>query len=711
MATRCFHRILSVPRNFITKIDEGQKKDAEISQTLAGKATVLAAIEAKRSRTLFRDLVIHIIFFAVFIAILFMQRDVDSTFDINSGFANALITQQITVNLQPFPKTYQGVGQWSDYATYLQGVLIPAITTMQDYAGRNVTPDVAWTIQYTNKLVGAVRFRQMRVRNDSCHLSDQFTGVANICYSKYYDSSSKETRPFGPPSNPTKYTYTSDSGGVELYGHIRGFWDTSGYVVDIPLNDSFAPMVQELINDDFWGPATRAMLISMTTITPNYQDKATVLYLLTEFTAGGQVNPYSVARTFRIAMYIGDSTDNFRAFLEILFVLIVVYYSYELVRGFVVSVRVGRKKDYILNLWNIIELVNLGLFVTSIGMYLSYLGMNRTDVDLTQTTYIARLEVMGESAVQFYQLSAINILLSAIKTFKYLQMSPRLYVLWETLYHARVDLATYMIMFLIILLGFLLFGWLTFGPDLPEFDGFITSLGTLWQFLIGNPPDYSDLTLSNRVLGPIYYALFTVFVFFILVNMFVAIVSNSYGEVSSTMAKDDSFSTYDIRKPLKRLLKVAKAVYRRKPMYSETDLLRMLQNKELLEKDTLTKQEVEQELKNLGEDPLSLYIERLLSIHEKRKKLIVELQKEEIERQKEELEDEYDRRVEHGESVSALTFKLNEHALQNMDVVATSSDVLLPSNGNSNDTNLTHRMDLLEAKLDLVLRKLDDLLK
>ncbi len=87
------------------------------------------------------------------------------------------------------------------------------------------------------------------------------------------------------------------------------------------------------------------------------------------------------------------------------------------------------------------------------------------------------------------------------------------------MYEARLDMATCiifmklnlwiifivldMVMFLIVLVGFLFFGWLTFGSDLSEFNGFINSLGTLWQFLIGNPPDYDQLTLSNRILGPL----------------------------------------------------------------------------------------------------------------------------------------------------------------------------------------------------------------
>lgn len=728
MATRCFNRLLSVPRNYLTRIDEGFKADSEISQTIEGKASVLAAVEAQRSRTLGRDLVIHVLFFAIFVAILFMQRSVSSSYNINASIATALTTQQIDFNLQPFSKTFFDIAQWEDFRDYLRGCFVPGVTAMQDYSGRNLTEFELWNVQYVNQVVGSIRFRQMRVKNDSCHLSSQYRGVADSCYSQYYDSSSKATEPFGPPYNTTKYQYVKDAGGVELYGHIRGFWDTSGYVVDIPMDENFGARVQELIDDDWWGAPTRAVVVSVMMVSPNFNSRATVLYLLSEFTAGGVVNPYVVTRTFRITMYSGSSTDNFRAFLEIVFLLFVIWYLWQLFSGLIVHIRIGRTKQFCTDLWNLIELVNLGIFIASIVMYLQYLTSNRTNVDLTQTDYIARLEHMGEDAIQFYQLSAINILLSALKTFKYLQLSPRLYVLWETMYEARIDMATYMVMFLIILLGFLFFGWLTFGPDLEEFNGFINSLGTLWQFLIGNPPDYGELSLSNRVLGPVYYALFTVFVFFILVNMFVAIVSNSYDAVSSRTVKKE-VTTYQMKKPFKRVVKMAKAIYKRKPLYSETELLRMLQHKELLDKDHLTKQELEQELKNLGEDPLSLYIERLLAIHDKRKKFLAELQLSETEKKKEQLEDEYDRRLENGESVSNINFRMQEVDMQ---ILAESNSSMVANNvnndiNNNNNTNgagasassassvevqqLTQRMDSLETKLDLILSKLEALSK
>eukprot|EP00026_Physarum_polycephalum_P003055 Phypoly_transcript_03064.p1 GENE.Phypoly_transcript_03064~~Phypoly_transcript_03064.p1 ORF type:complete len:770 (+),score=139.17 Phypoly_transcript_03064:132-2441(+) len=754
MAGRLFSRLVESFKNFFIRIDDNLNEDILMSQTLQGKVSLFAAMEAQKSRELGKDLIIHISFFAIFIAILFMQREVAQIYDINQSVGTALINQQIDYTLQPFSKTYLDVGQWEEFRDFVLGVLVEAVTQNIDYANHNISEPDLWTVQYVNKIVGAVRFRTMRVKNESCTLSGQFRRVSPTCFSQLYTDQTKDKAPYGPPENPTMFTYTEDSGGVDLFGHIKGFWDTSGYVVDIPLDDNFSTNVNDLVFNEFWGYPTRAVVISMVTVAPNYHDKATVLYMLAEFTAGGQINPYVTTRTFRVNMYI-STMDDFRIFLEIVFALFVIYYIVTLIFGLIVNIRVGRWKEFVFDLWNIIETVNLILYVVSIVQYLSYLTADRSSVDFTRSDYIVEMEHLASQAVQFYQISAINILLSALKTFKYLQLSPRLYVLWETMHEARVDLATYMVMFLIILFGFLFFGWLTFGPDISQFNGFANCLGTLWQFLIGNPPDYDQLAASNRVLGPVYYALFTIFVFFILVNMFVAIVSNSFDLVASrTKENKEKLNAQGtaggggIKKPLRRMFKTVKAVVKRKPLYSETELLRMLKHREILEKETLTKQDIEQELRDIGEEPMAIYIERIQAVHEKRRKFLMELTTEEHERQKEKLEEEYERRLENGEDVENLSIKLQEvdfqlreaEQIMNDEIRPDITDVLNTNNNNNNNTTtntgtktgtltpnsvrrtrgaggstiiqtadpaLLTRMEMLEAKMDTILLKLD----
>jgi len=259
---------------------------------------------------------------------------------------------------------------------------------------------------------------------------------------------------------------------------------------------------------------------------------------------------------------------------------------------------------------------------------------------------------------------------------------------------------------------------------LVTFNSFSTSLGTLWQFLIGNPPDYYQLSSSNRVLGPLYYALFTIFVFFILVNMFIAIMSNSYALVSKAQRSETKLN--DLQKPFKRIAKMAKVVANRKPLYTETDLLVKLKDRSILEKDIVTKQELEQALREAlpGEDPLSLYVERLLSIHERRKKFLDDLIVEAEENEREKEEEKYERRLD--KSIIEPNARMSETEMTPFDDKgkgvandnnnsanedsasdATTALAELQDNYAESFARMTKRLDGLEEKLYLIFEKLD----
>ncbi len=174
--------------------------------------------------------------------------------------------------------------------------------------------------------------------------------------------------------------------------------------------------------------------------------------------------------------------------------------------------------DHFSKVWNVVEFVNLGvssqtvccshewLYVASVVMYLTFIiqaGANPIKLTNESTEYPSYLEAIALNAIAYYEVSAFNILLTTFKTFKYLRINKKLYVLWDTIDSAKGSLATFLFIFLIILLGFVFMGWLTFGADLNYFNGFAGAIGTCWNFLIGNPPSYLELMQVNRSLGPV----------------------------------------------------------------------------------------------------------------------------------------------------------------------------------------------------------------
>ena len=90
-------------------------------------------------------------------------------------------------------------------------------------------------------------------------------------------------------------------------------------------------------------------------------------------------------------------------------------------------------------------------------------------------------------------------------------------------------------------LYFMLYSFLPlFFHSLTLFHSF-----TLFRIILGDF-DFEQLEAANRILGPLYFMLYVFFVFFVLINMFLAIINDTYTEVKVDMAgQEDQFRMTD----------------------------------------------------------------------------------------------------------------------------------------------------------------------
>ena len=62
---------------------------------------------------------------------------------------------------------------------------------------------------------------------------------------------------------------------------------------------------------------------------------------------------------------------------------------------------------------------------------------------------------------------------------------------------------------------------------------------TLFRIILGDF-DFHQIENANRVLGPTFFISYVFFVFFVLLNMFLAIINDTYAEVKSDIAAQES---------------------------------------------------------------------------------------------------------------------------------------------------------------------------
>ena len=94
----------------------------------------------------------------------------------------------------------------------------------------------------------------------------------------------------------------------------------------------------------------------------------------------------------------------------------------------------------------------------------------------------------------------------------------------------------FLVMFFIIFGAFVQLGYLLFGTQIFAYSSLYHTIFALIRTILGDF-DFGSLQGANSFFGPIYFFCFVFFVFFVLLNMFLAILSDSFGEVKAELAR------------------------------------------------------------------------------------------------------------------------------------------------------------------------------
>ena len=97
------------------------------------------------------------------------------------------------------------------------------------------------------------------------------------------------------------------------------------------------------------------------------------------------------------------------------------------------------------------------------------------------------------------------------------------------------DVAGFAVMFFIVFFAFAQLGYMIFGAQVPDYSSFSNAIFTLLRTILGDF-DFYALEKANRILGPVFFLSYVFFVFFVLLNMFLAIINDTYSEVKEEIA-------------------------------------------------------------------------------------------------------------------------------------------------------------------------------
>ncbi|KAF3852527.1 hypothetical protein F7725_005882, partial [Dissostichus mawsoni] len=424
------------------------------------------------------------------------------------------------------PSSFRSLSTMEDFWKFTEGPFLKGMYWEVWYNNKSL-PENQSLIYYENLLLGVPRLRQVKVRNES-------EREIQDCYNMYTPSN-EDTASFGP-KNGTAWVYTAESemAGSGYWGQISKY-GAGGYYQDLSRTREESATQLQFLKDHLWlDRGTRAVFLDFSVYNGNI-NLFCIARLLVEFPATGGVLTSWQFQTVRLIRYV-SSWDYFVGLCEVAFCIFILYYVVEEV----LEIHIHRL-HYFKNLWNCLDVLIVVLSVVAIIMNVTRTAMvgDRMKGLLENHSAHPSFEALATLQVQFNNVAAVIVFFSWVKLFKFINFNKTMSQLSGTMSRCAKDLVGFAIMFFIIFLAYAQLAYLVFGTQVNDFSTFQASIFTQFRIILRDF-EFSEIEESNPVLGPIYFTTFVFFIVFILMNMFLAIINDTYSEVKADMSQQRS---------------------------------------------------------------------------------------------------------------------------------------------------------------------------
>ncbi|XP_013875367.1 polycystic kidney disease 2-like 1 protein [Austrofundulus limnaeus] len=488
-------------------------------------------------QTTLRELLVYVLFL-VDVCLLTYGMTSSSTYYFTNAMTNLFVN---TANANGV--TFQSIGTMEDFWTYAQGTLLDGLYWTRWYNNQSLNNGDQSFIYYENMLLGVPRMRQIKIKNNSCQVYKDFKNEISGCYD-VYNEKKEDDLSFGL-INGTAWTYHTEKElkGSSYWGLLTTY-SGAGYYQDLNrTREDSANALAELMDNLWLDRGTRVVFIDFSMYNANI-NMFCVIRLVVEFPAtGGAISSYQI-RTVKLIRYIA-AWDYFVLGCELVFCVFIFYYVVEEI----LELRI-HKFSYFKSIWNILDILVILLAIVAIifNIFRTVKVDNLLGKLLEQPDIYADFEFLAFWQTQYNNMNAVNLFFAWIKIFKYISFNKTMTQLSSTLGRCAKDILGFAIMFFIVFFAYAQLGYLLFGMQVETFSTFVKCIFTQFRIILGDF-DFDAIDNANRILGPIYFVTYVFFVFFVLLNMFLAIINDTYSEVKEELSSQkDELQITDIIK-------------------------------------------------------------------------------------------------------------------------------------------------------------------
>jgi hypothetical protein len=431
-----YHRRLQTQAQFSAKARKkeqvnGGGDDGEMPECVLPLGGVVAAYKRSRQDPYFNQFILYAIFISCFATIVTMVRPTFDIFSVQRTMIAELVDAPIAPSTKPFKTTFLDIENFDDYWLWVRTVLYEKTFSRTDFAGRPLVeehgPNNEWRIGLYNRLIGPIRFRQVRTKEGSCDFPETHV-FSRPCWGPF-SAAAADSRSLEPAAGMEAASGTVYATGLsDFSGHDDdgGYYGGMGHVVDLPLDDGetlkrITGMQMERWTDE----ATRAIAIDINTYNAN-TDISTVTRLSIDVVPGGRIYPTVSQSSCRLSPY-NMPGDQIRFGVECVFLGLLFYYICVEIQ----ELYTLRWKYF--DFWNAVECANLGLYVVIVSGWVELMLRDRSVFMKRDYTTFHDLYAITGQFERSTRYCAFNIVWSFIRFFKYMQLNPRFAILWEVM--------------------------------------------------------------------------------------------------------------------------------------------------------------------------------------------------------------------------------------------------------------------------------------
>ncbi|XP_062923192.1 polycystin-1-like protein 2 isoform X1 [Mobula hypostoma] len=386
-----------------------------------------------------------------------------------------------------------------------------------------------------SKLVGSARIRQLRIKNNSCHIPAKLRGSVRECHAQY-SLDNEDMSAYGCRWNRTAAQNSSDLDYVWQYQSQRelrsypiwgklAMYRGGGYIAELGADAQESYRVLQYLFENSWlDTYTRVIFVEFTVYNANV-NLFCIATLILESNAIGAFFTRADIQSIRLYQYT-DELHIFVVAAEVAYFLFLIYYM--VIQGKQLK---EQKWKYFQSKWNLLETAIIMISWSALSIFIKRTLLGKRDIEYYhghRTGFVSFYETAMADAIMGY-LIAFLVLLATIKLWHLLRLNPKLNMITSTLRRAWGDISGFLTVILIMFLAYSIATNLMFGWSISSYKTIFDAVETMVSLQLGIF-NYEEVLDYNPILGSFLIGSCIIFMTFVVLNLFISVILVAFSE-------------------------------------------------------------------------------------------------------------------------------------------------------------------------------------